>query len=209
MEDILKVYKKPLNSKYPVVCMDEQPVQLIKETRTSLPPEVGRAERVDYEYERNGAAVIFMLTQPLGEWRRTSVRKTKTKNDWALEIRHLLEKDFPDAEKIVLVMDNLNTHTKGALYKVFSPEEASKMLDRLEFHYTPKHGSWLNIAEIELSVLTQQCLARRIPDMNSLNKETVAWNQVRNEMQKGVDWQFTTEDARIKLKRLYPQYLAC
>ena len=126
MEDILKVYKKPLNSKYPVVCMDEQPVQLIKETRTSLPPEVGRAERVDYEYERNGAAVIFMLTQPLGEWRRTSVRKTKTKNDWALEIRHLLEKDFPDAEKIVLVMDNLNTHTKGSPVQGLLPRRSIK-----------------------------------------------------------------------------------
>jgi hypothetical protein len=175
--------------------MDEQPVQLIRETRHPLPAQPGQPERVDYEYERNGTAAL-----PLGNWRRVSVREHRTAVDWAEEIRRLLEEDYPQAEKVVLICDQLNTHTVGALYQAFPPEKA-----RAEIHYTPKHGSWLNVAEIELSVLTRQCLGRRIPDVETLRQEARAWYQERNDHQKGVDWQFTTANARIRLKRLYPQ----
>jgi len=205
MEDILDLYQRPDDPQRPLICMDEQPVQLIQETRHPLPAQPGKPERVDYEYERKGTAALFLFTAPLAGWRRVSVREHRTAVDWAGEVRILLEEDFPDAEKIILICDNLNTHTIGALYKAFPPAQARALAMRLEIHYTPKHGSWLNVAEIELSVLTRQCLDRRIPDIERLRQEAQAWYQQRNDAQKGVDWQFTTADARIRLKRLYPQ----
>ena len=209
MEDVLAVYKRPYDPKRPVICMDEQPTQLIKETRIPLPGEPGRPECFDYEYERNGTANNFMFTEPLGDWRRVNVRERKTKRDWAEEVKELLDENYRDAQTVVLVMDNLNTHTAGALYEAFAPAEARRLLDRLEIHYTPKHGSWLNIAEIELSVFTRQCLGRRIPDLTTLRSEAAAWSRDRNAAEKRVDWQFTTEKARGKLKRLYPQVQMC
>ncbi len=209
MEDVLDVYTRPHDPKRPVICMDEQPTQLIKETRIPLPGEPGRPECFDYEYERNGTANNFMFTEPLGDWRRVNVRERKTKRDWAEEVKELLDEDYRDAQTVVLVMDNLNTHTAGALYEAFAPAEARRLLDRLEIHYTPKHGSWLNIAEIELSVFTRQCLGRRIPDLTTLGSEAAAWSRDRNAAEKRVDWQFTTEKARGKLKRLYPQIQMC
>jgi len=205
MEDVLELYCLPYNPAVPLVATDEQPVQLIKETRNKIAAAPGHPERIDYEYERNGTAAIFMFTEPLGGWRRVSARERRTRVDWAHEIKHLLDVDFPRAEKVILVCDNLNTHTIASLYEAFEPYEARRLVKRLEIHHTPKHGSWLNIAEIELSVLTKQCLNRRIPDIEALHTETKAWEQDRNARQKGVNWQFTTQDARIKLKRLYPQ----
>ena len=205
MEDVLELYCLPYNPAVPLVTVDEQPVQLIKETRSTIAATPGHPERIDYEYERNGTAAIFMFTEPLGGWRRVSVRTRRTSVDWAQEIKQLLDEDFPEAAKVILVCDNLNTHKIASLYEAFQPHEARRLVKRLEIHHTPKHGSWLNIAEIELSVLTKQCLDRRIPDIETLQTETRAWQQVRNARQKGVDWQFTTQDARIKLKRLYPQ----
>ena len=205
MEDVLEVYHRPYDPTHPVVCMDEQPVQLIKEICPPLPATPGRAACVDYEYERNGTANVFMFTKPLGGWRRTSIREHKTALDWAEEIRHLLESDYPDAPTVTLVCDNLNTHKIASLYQAFPPEIARGLVERLDIHFTPKHGSWLNIAENELSVLTRQCLDRRIPDLDSLTRETQAWHAQRNASAKTVDWQFTTDDARIRLKRLYPQ----
>lgn len=205
MEHILELYHLQYDSQIPLVCMDEQPVQLIKETRKPLATEPGKSARVDYEYERNGTANIFMFTEPLGGYRHVSIRKRKTGIDWAYEIKDLLEVHYPEAERIRLVCDNLNTHKTGSLYEAFPPEEARQLAKRLEIHYTPKHGSWLNIAEIELSALTKQCLDRRISDIEILTKETSAWEKRRNEQQKGVNWQFTTKTARVKLKRLYPQ----
>lgn len=204
MEDVLEVYTRPHDPRHPVVCMDEQPTQLLKETRIPLPVEPGQPARFDYEYERNGTAANFMFTAPLESRRRVSVRERKTKRDWAEEIRTLVDVDFPNAEKIVLVQDNLNTHTPGALYERFAPEEARRILERLEFHYTPKHGSRLNIAEIELSVFTRQCLGRRMPDLETLRSEAASWSNQRNGSGKAVDWQFKTSKARVKLKRLYP-----
>jgi hypothetical protein len=205
MEDVLDVYQMPYDPQVPMVCMDEQPVQLIKETRQPLPAAPGKPEKVDYEYERNGTANIFMFTEPLNGTRHVHVTEHRTAVDWANEIRDLLEVRYPEAARVRLVCDNLNTHGIGSLYEAFPPEQARRLASRLEIHHTPKHGSWLNIAEIELSVLTMQCLDRRIPDMETLTKETQQWEQRRNESQKGVDWQFSTLDARIKLKRLYPQ----
>ena len=205
MEDVLELYKRPYNPAIPVICMDEQPTQLIKETRMKIPVEPGKPERVDYEYERNGTAVNFMFTEPLADWRKVNVRERKTSIDWAYEIKELLDEDYPEVEKVILVCDNLNTHTTASLYEACEPKEARRLAERLEIHYTPKHGSWLNVAEIELSVFTKQCLDRRIPDMATLQQEAKAWYRKRNANQKGVDWQFTTEDARVKLKRLYPQ----
>ncbi len=201
------MYKRPYDPKWPVVCMDEQPTQLIKETRRPLPCGPGKLKRVDYEYERNGTATNFMFTETLADWRKVNVRARKTMADWAYEIKELLDADYPDAEKVVLVMDNLNTHKPASLYEAFEPAEARRLLERLEFHYTPKHGSWLNIAEIELSVFTRQCLARRIPNIDTLRSEAAAWYRKRNAQQRRVDWQFTCGDARIKLKKLYPQRL--
>jgi hypothetical protein len=185
--------------------MDEQPFQRLGHTRELLPMKPGTEMREDYEYKRNGTACIFMFTNALGKWRRTSVRERRTAKDWAEEIRILLEEDYPDAAEIVLICDNLNTHVKASLYKTFPPTHARRLAKRLRLHYTPKHGSWLNIAECELSALTRQCLNRRIPDMGTLIKEVKAWEKRRNASQKGIDWRFSTKDARIKLKSLYPQ----
>lgn len=204
MEDILELYHLPYDPLIPLVCMDEQPVQLTKEKRSSIPVKPGKPMRVDYEYERHGVANVFMFTEPLGQYRHVSIREHRTSIDWAWEVRYLLDVSYPEAEYIRLVCDNLNTHTIGSLYKAFPPQEARRLARRLDIHHTPKHGSWLNIAEIELSALTLQCLDRRIPDIQTLRNETTIWAKQRNQQQKGVDWQFTTGDARIKLKRLYP-----
>ena len=205
MEDVLDVYQMPYDPQGPVVCMDEQPVQLIKATRQPLSAVPGQPEKVDYEYERKGTANIFLFTEPLRGTRHVRVTEQRTAVDWAHEIRDLLEVHYPDAVRVRLVCDNLNTHGIGSLYAAFPPEQARRLASRLEIHSTPKHGSWLNIAESELSVLTMQCLNRRLPDLETLTKETQQWEQRRNATQKGVDWQFSTLDARIKLKRLYPQ----
>ena len=205
MEDILGLYCLPYDPNIPLVCMDEQPRQLIKETRAALPPMPGKPQRVDYEYERNGTANIFLFVEPLGGWRHVNVRERKTGVDWAHEIKELLEVHYPQAPFVRLICDNLNTHKTASLYEAFEPKQARLLAKRLEIHYTPKHGSWLNIAEIELSALSRQCLDRRIPEIHTLRQETQTWGRTRNEKQKGVDWQFTTDNARIKLKRLYPQ----
>lgn len=205
MEDVLEVYRRPYDERFPVICMDEQPVQLVAELRTPTPVEPGKPARFDYQYERNGTTNIFMFCEPLHGWREPHVVRRKTAVDWAAEIRWLLEKQYPHAEKVVLVCDNLSTHHTGALYEAFPPDIARRLVERLEIHYTPKHGSWLNIAEIELSVLTRQCLKRRIASEDTLTKEVDAWQKQRNAHQKGVSWQFSAPDARIKLKRLYPQ----
>lgn len=206
MEDVLEVYHLPHDPEVPLVCMDEQSVQLVKETRVPRPGQPGAPMCFDHEYERNGTANIFMFVAPLEAWRRVEITESRTAIDWAHEIRQLVDYDFPDAKKIRLVMDNLNTHGIPSLYKAFPPSEARRLAEKLEIHHSPKHGSWLNVAEIELSVLTRQCLDRRIPDMWTLSTETVAWEQDRNSSKEGVDWRFTTEEARIKLKRLYPQF---
>ncbi len=206
MEDVIELYHRPYDPEIPLICMDEQSRQLIGETGQVIPAGPGRPERTDYEYERNGTANIFMFTEPLTGQRHVSVTERRTAPDQAEEIRQLAEVRYPEAWLIRLVCDNLNTHKAGSLYKAFSPEQARRIAKRLEIHYTPKHGSWLNIAEIELSALTVQCLTRRIPDIDTLRNETKAWERKRNGQQKSVDWQFTTEDARIKLKRLYPKF---
>jgi hypothetical protein len=204
MEDILEVYRRALDPKRPLVCMDEMPYQLISETRIPLPPRPGQTECHDYEYQREGVANIFMVFAPLLGQRWTRVTKRRTRKDWAYLVRDIVDVLFPDAEKVVLVMDNLNTHVGGALYEAFPPAEARRILNKLEIHYTPKHGSWLNMAETELSVLSRQCLDRRIGTQQCLESEVLAWTQARNTSATTVDWQFTTDDARIKLKRLYP-----
>jgi len=206
MEDVLDLYQMPYDESCPVICMDEKPYQLLGESREPIPMKKGRPERQDNEYIRNGTCSIFIFTEPLGGWRHTYVSERRTKVDWANQIRILLEEYYPDKLKIRLVMDNLNTHTISSLYEAFSPEVARNLTKRLEIHYTPKHGSWLNIAEIELSVMSKQCLLKRIADMDLLHKELSAWETKRNSIQKGVDWQFTTDDARVKLKRLYPKF---
>lgn len=205
MEDVLAVYRRPYDPKRPVICLDEQPTQLVGETRRAIPLQPGQPERYDYEYERRGTATNFMLTEPLGGWRKVNVRETKTAIDLAEEIKELLDVDYPEAETVVLVWDNLNTHAPASLYKAFEPAEARRLLERLEIHYTPKHGSWLDVAEIELSVFTKQCLARRIDNIDTLRREAKAWADDRNAAQTGVDWQFTNDQARVKLKHLYPQ----
>jgi len=205
MEDVLDVYCRPYDARLPVVCMDETSKQLVAEIRPPLPAAPGHGERYDVEYERCGVAEVFLFTEPLGGWRRTAVTEHRARVDWAQQIRHLLEVDYPQAEKVILVMDNLNTHSIASLYEAFDPAVARRLAQRLEIHHTPKHGSWLNIAEIELSVLSGQCLDRRIARIDDLRVECSAWDQQRNRRQKGVDWRFTTADARIKLKRLYPQ----
>lgn len=206
MEDVLEVYQRPYDPEYPVVCMDEQPIQLIQETRQPLPSCAGQPQRYDYEYERQGTACIFMFSQPLVGQRRVVAESQRTMVDWAHQIKQLLEVDYPQAKRVTLVCDNLNTHRPAALYKAFPPEEARQLLNRLELHYTPKHGSWLNMAELELAALTKQCLDRRIPDLATLETELKSWNQERNAKAKSISWQFTTQDARIKLKRLYPVF---
>jgi hypothetical protein len=206
MEDVLEIYHRPYDPNIPVVCMDEQPVQLIEEMKIPLPLIKGKPFRYDYEYKRNGTANNFMFTEPLTCWRKVNIRKHKTRIDWALEIKELLDIDYPKADKVILICDNLNTHRISSLYEAFPANEARQLIERLEIHHTPKHGSWLNIAEIELSVLTDQCIKSRIPTFELLQQETKAWWTKRNASQKFVDWQFKTEDARIKLKRLYPQF---
>tara|TARA_Y100000588_G_C14111734_1_gene863316 strand:- start:29 stop:694 length:666 start_codon:yes stop_codon:yes gene_type:complete len=206
MEDVLAVYERPYDPRYPVVCMDEQPTQLIEEIKTPIEGDRGQPERYDYEYRRNGTAVNFLFTEPLADWRKVTVRAHRTQIDWGQEIQHLLEEDYPDAEKVILVCDNLNTHTIASLYAAFPPQIARGLVERIALHFTPKHGSWLNIAEIELSILTRQCLDRRIPSLEALRKEADTWGRRRNAEEKTVDWQFTAADARIKLKRLYPQF---
>ena len=205
MEDVRDVYCLGYDPRRPLVCMDEQSRQLIKETRMPLAAAPGKSQREDYEYERNGTANLFMFVAPLTGWRQVTVTERRTAVDWAHQIRDLVDVHYPQAERIRLVMDNLNTHKVASLYEAFAPAEARRIAQRLEIHHTPKHGSWLNIAEIELSALTQQCLDRRLPDIDTLRRETTAWATERNARQKGVDWRFTTTDARIKLKRLYPQ----
>jgi hypothetical protein len=204
MEDVLEVYQRPYDPKHPMVCVDEATKQLFKETRRVIPAAPGRPERHDYEYERNGTANLFMIFEPLAGRRRVKVTDRRTKLDFAHVIREIVDEDYADAEMIVLVMDNLNTHKPASLYEAFAPAEARRILDRLEIHHTPKHGSWLDMAEIELNVLTKQCLDRRIPDQPTLIAEVSAWETPRNESECKVDWHFTTDDARIKLKRLYP-----
>jgi hypothetical protein len=204
MEDVLEVYQRPYDPRRPVVCLDEQSKQLVKETRKPIPAEPGQPARCDYEYERNGTANLFMMFEPLAGRRRVKVTDRRTRVDFAEVIRELVDKDYGDADKVVLVMDNLNTHKPASLYEAFEPAEARRMMERLEIHYTPKHGSWLDMAETELSVLSKQCLDRRIPDQGTLIDEVSAWEQSRNEAERRVDWHFTTENARIKLKRLYP-----
>jgi hypothetical protein len=208
MEDVLEVYEKPYDPECPVVCMDEQPVQLIKETRRPIPATARRPKRIDYEYERAGTTNIFMFSEPLAGWREVTVRTTKTKSDWALEMARLLEGRYAACEKVVLVCDNLNTHTKGAFYEVFEPERARALVRRIEFHHTPRHGSWLNIAENELSSLTRQCTSRRrFPDEGTLRRETKSWSTDVNTTQRGVDWRMKVDDARYKLKSIYPKLL--
>ena len=204
MEDVLDVYHRPYDEKRPLVCLDEASKQLIGETVQPLPAEPGRPERFDYEYVRNGTANLFMVSEPLPGWRAVRVTERRTAKEFAEVVRWLVEEVHPEAEKIVLVMDNLNTHKLASLYEAFPPERARRIADRLEIHHTPKHGSWLNMAEIELSVLSRQCLDRRIESMAAIRNEVAAWEEARNEEQVEVRWQFTTAEARIKLHRLYP-----
>jgi transposase len=206
MEEILDVYTRKHDPKRPLVCMDESPKQLIGEVRTPIPGTKGKPARFDTEYKRNGTCVIFMFVAPLEGWRRAEVTEQRTKIDFAHQIKKLVTVDFPDAEKIILVMDNLNTHTIGSLYKAFPPEEAKKLRDKLEIHYTPKHGSWLNMAEIEINVLLNHGLSKRVPTIEQMKKEVAAWNNSRNENVKKITWRFTTNDARVKLKHLYPLF---
>ena len=204
MELVLDVYKTPYNKSFPVVCMDESPKQLIKQTRIPIVRKPGSDAKEDYEYARCGVAQIFMANEPLKGKRYVKVLQSKTKKQWAQFIKEISDKYYPKAEKIRLVMDNLNTHKPSALYETFTPEEAKRIWDRFEFIYTPKHGSWLNMAEIELNVLMGQCLKRRIDNITTIREETEAWQENRNNKKAKINWQFTTKSARIKLKRLYP-----
>lgn len=204
MEDVLDVYARPRDPKRPVVCLDETTKQLVKEITAPLPVEKGRPARVDYEYERNGVGTLFMMCAPLEGWREVSVRERKTAQDYAQCLKELADVHYCDAEKIVLVQDNLSTHSLSSLYATFKPEEARRIRKRFEFHFTPKHASWLNIAECELSALSRQCLHRRIENMDKLRSEVAAWTHERNGETVRVNWRFTTPDARIKLKTLYP-----
>lgn len=208
MEDVLEVYHRPYDPQRPMVCMDECSKQLIGEVRTPLPPKPGQIAKYDSEYERLGTANVFMAVEPLGGKRKLRVTDRRTRVDWAQFIRFLLMTVYPEAAVIVLVMDNLNTHSIASLYEAFEPELARALAARLEIHYTPKHGSWLNMAETELSILSRQCLDRRIESQEIMVQETTTWELDRNELGAGIDWQFTTADARIKLKRLYPSFHA-
>ena len=203
MEKVLEVYKRPYNPLFPVVCMDESPKQLIGEVKTPITAKPGSPVKYDYEYKRNGVCNIFMACEPLAGKRLVKVTEKKTKIDWAYFLEEIAEL-YPDAERITLVMDNLNTHTPGSLYEAFQPAKAKQLWDRYDFVFTPKHGSWLNMAEIELNVITGQCLNRRIDNIKEVRKEAAAWQQYRNNKDSKVNWRFTTDDARIKLARLYP-----
>jgi hypothetical protein len=208
MEDVLNVYQQPYDPTVPVICMDETNKQLVTEKQEPIPAKPGQLERPDYQYERGQSMNIFMFTEPLKGWRSVHVTEHRTRHDWALEIKNLVDVCYPNARRIKLVMDNLNTHSIGSLYETFTPYEASRLAAKLEIHHTPKHGSWLNIAEIELSALSKQCLDRHIPTEELLKCEIGAWEKERNASTVGVDWQFTTADARVKLKRLYPRIRA-
>jgi hypothetical protein len=208
MERVLEVYETPWDSKVPVLCMDEQPVQLLKETRVPIPATKNHPKRIDYEYERAGTASIFLFCEPLASWRQVTVQPQRTKVDWAKEVAALLTGRYATAAKVILVCDNLNTHTPGAFYEAFDPATARSLVKRLEFCHTPKHGSWLNIAENELSAMTRQCVAgRRFGTIEVLREETRAWQIAINTRQRGVDWQFRLADARLKLKSIYPKLL--
>lgn len=204
MEDVLDVYTRPYDPRLPQVCMDEVSKQLLRDTRMPLPMRPGQLQRVDYEYAREGVVNLFLFCEPLQGQRWVTVTEQRTKVDWAHQIQDLVDVRYPEAERIVLVMDNLNTHTPAALYEVFPPAEAKRLVAKLEIHYTPKHGSWMNMAEIELSVLSRQCLHHRVPEVATLQAEVDAWQARRNTASSSIDWRFTTDDARIKLKRLYP-----
>lgn len=205
MEDVLDLYHLPYDPRFPLICMDESNKQLVGEVATPIPAAPGRPQLVDHEYVRNGVAEIFMEVEPLAGRRHVAVTEQRTRKDWAGFIKSMLDERYPEAKKIRLVMDNLNTHNLASLYEAFEPEEARRLARRLEIHHTPKHGSWLNIAEIELSALKIQCLDRRIPEIDKLRSEVAAWEADRNNRIATVDWQFSTADARIKLKRLYPK----
>lgn len=204
MERVLDIYKQPYDERAPVVCMDESPKQLIGEARVGTPMKPGQEKKEDYEYVRKGTCNIFMVNEPLAGKRYVKITERKTKRDWAILVKEIADELYPDAEEIILIMDNFNTHTPGALYEVFEPAEAKRILDRFKFVFTPKHGSWLNMAEIELNVLNSQCLSRRIDNMNEIIRQTSAWENHRNNKNAKINWQFTTKDSRIKLKRLYP-----
>jgi DDE superfamily endonuclease len=208
MEDVLELYHEPYDPLHPVVCFDEGTKQLIGEVRQPIPMTSGQPRRTDYEYERHGMCNLFMFLEPLGAWRHVEVTDRRTKLDYAQCMKDLVDVHFPDAEVIRVVQDNLNTHTPAALYEAFPPAEARRILERLRFHYTPKHGSWLNMAEIELNVLNSQCLDRRIDDQTFLAAEVAAWERQRNQDASAVQWRFTTDDARIKLHKLYPSFHA-
>jgi hypothetical protein len=204
MEDILDLNAEPYDPQRPKVNFDETSKQLIKETRTPLPPQAGQVAKYDYEYERNGTANLFMFVEPQAGWRHVAVTEQRTKVDFAHQMRWLADERYPHAEVVRVTLDNLNTHQPAALYEAFAPEEARRILKKLKFHYTPKHGSWLNMAEVELSVLQGQCLDRRIPDKKTLVNEIAAWEKKRNEQQATIDWRFSVKEAREKMKRLYP-----
>ena len=206
MEDVLDIYELPYNKDIPVVCMDEKPYQLLGEARESWAMRPGDNKKIDSEYTRNGTSSIFAFVEALAGRHHVSVREHRTAIDWAEEIRYLVDEMYPTAQKIILVMDNLNTHKPASLYKAFPPEEARRIIKKLEIHYTPKHGSWLNIAEIELNVMTRQCLSRRIASIDALRSELLTWEDERNNGKSKVNWQFTTKDARIKLVSLYPEF---
>jgi hypothetical protein len=206
MEKVLNTYEKAYDPQHPVICMDEQPIQLTKETRTEIKATKSHAKRVDYEYERNGTASIFMFAEPLSGFRQATARAHRTKQDWAIEVASLLDSRYSKCKTVTLVCDNLNTHTIGAFYEAFPPDQARAYVEKINFVYTPKHGSWLNVAECELSCLTSQCLAgRRIGELDELQSEIKAWYDKTNSKQRSVDWQFKIDDARTKLKRLYPK----
>ena len=206
MEDVLDVYQRPRNPARPLVCLDETSRQLLADTREPLPVSPGRPARHDSEYVRGGVVNCFLVTAPLQGWRAVRVSEQRTRIDWASCVRDLVDVHFPEAERIVLVMGQLNTHTPASLYVAFPPAEAKRIANRLEIHYTPRHGSWLNMAEIELSVLQRQCLGQRFADRATMDEDVTAWVATRNGTAAGIDWQFTTADARIKLRRLYPTY---
>jgi hypothetical protein len=206
MEDVLDIYSRPYNPKFPVVCMDESSMQLIGEVHEPIPAAPGHPVLVDDEYVRNGVANIFIEVEPLGGRRQVKITEKRTRIDWAHFTKEMLEERYPDAERVILVMDNLNTHNMASLYSAFPPGKAKRLADRLEIHHTPKHGSWLNIAEIELSVLKRQCLVGRIDCIEKMQSDVAAWNTDRNNRQTPVDWQFGTSEARVKLKRLYPKF---
>jgi hypothetical protein len=208
MENVLEVYHRPYDPRRPVVGMDEQPKQLIAETRTPISVAPGQSAKIDYEYRRHGVASVWMFSEPLAGWRKVNVTERRTAVDWAHQMRELVDVHYPDAERVTVVLDNLNTHTLASLYEAFEPAEARRIAEKLELVYTPKHGSWLNVAEIELSVLSRQCLDRRMPERSMIAREAAAWEDRRNQQACTIDWRFTTDDARIKLKRLYPKTLA-